>query len=46
MSNNYSSLSKQDGKDDKDLENQEDDMGGPKPMLPYSSMFFLSPTNP
>ncbi|XP_050685852.1 voltage-dependent calcium channel type A subunit alpha-1-like isoform X27 [Eriocheir sinensis] len=37
---------KQNVKDDKDLENQEDDMGGPKPMLPYSSMFILSPTNP
>ncbi|KAK8724872.1 hypothetical protein OTU49_010957 [Cherax quadricarinatus] len=33
-------------KEDKDAENQEDDMGGPKPMLPYSSMFILSPTNP
>ncbi|XP_071552669.1 voltage-dependent calcium channel type A subunit alpha-1 isoform X2 [Panulirus ornatus] len=39
--------SKQDpNKEDKDAENQEDDMGGPKPMLPYSSMFILSPTNP
>ncbi|XP_042869762.1 voltage-dependent calcium channel type A subunit alpha-1-like isoform X7 [Penaeus japonicus] len=36
------------GKDDKEAEseNQEEDMGGPKPMLPYSSMFILSPTNP
>ncbi|XP_042203567.1 voltage-dependent calcium channel type A subunit alpha-1-like isoform X5 [Homarus americanus] len=39
--------SKRDGdKDNKQAENQEEDMGGPKPMLPYSSMFILSPTNP
>ena len=25
---------------------EEDDIMGPKPMLPYSSMFILSPTNP
>lgn len=24
----------------------DDDIMGPKPMLPYSSMFILSPTNP
>ncbi|KAK3884839.1 hypothetical protein Pcinc_010913 [Petrolisthes cinctipes] len=30
---------------DKD-DNQDEDMEGPKPILPYSSMFILSPTNP
>ncbi|KAK7007293.1 hypothetical protein SK128_018339, partial [Halocaridina rubra] len=40
--------SKGDGTKDTEeaAENQEEDMGGPKPMLPYSSMFILSPTNP
>ncbi|CAL4058844.1 unnamed protein product, partial [Meganyctiphanes norvegica] len=38
-------LNKEEKKDKSD-ENQEEDMGGPKPMLPYSSMFILSPTNP
>lgn len=34
-------------KDDEKKEEDEDDIpDGPKPMLPYSSMFILSPTNP
>lgn len=34
-------------KDDEKKEDEEEDTpGGPKPMLPYSSMFILSPTNP
>lgn len=32
---------KNDKKDD-----EEEEITGPKPMLPYSSMFILSPTNP
>lgn len=32
-------------KDDKKAE-EEEEITGPKPMLPYSSMFILSPTNP
>ncbi|XP_076348335.1 voltage-dependent calcium channel type A subunit alpha-1-like [Tachypleus tridentatus] len=39
-----------DGEEDNDpVQGEEikpDDITGPKPMLPYSSMFFLSPTNP
>ncbi|XP_046399409.1 voltage-dependent calcium channel type A subunit alpha-1-like [Ischnura elegans] len=40
------------GEDEEDDEKKggddgdDDDMTGPKPMLPYSSMFILSPTNP
>ncbi|XP_064108495.1 voltage-dependent calcium channel type A subunit alpha-1-like isoform X12 [Macrobrachium nipponense] len=33
-------------KDDEAENEDEEDMGGPKPILPYSSMFILSPTNP
>ncbi|KAK4308762.1 hypothetical protein Pmani_019562 [Petrolisthes manimaculis] len=29
-----------------DKDDQDEDMEGPKPILPYSSMFILSPTNP
>lgn len=39
-----------DGKGEKQASEEkkqdEDDDTGPKPMLPYSSMFILSPTNP
>ncbi|XP_076066879.1 calcium voltage-gated channel subunit cacophony isoform X6 [Oratosquilla oratoria] len=44
----YRCCNKKEGKDDDkgDGDNQEEDMGGPKPMLPYSSMFILSSTNP
>lgn len=31
---------------DEECEEEESPFGGPKPMVPYSSMFFLSPTNP
>lgn len=34
------------GKDDDKKEEDDDIPNGPKPMLPYSSMFILSPTNP
>lgn len=47
MSSNFS----KDGKGGKqsseeEKKQDEDDDTGPKPMLPYSSMFILSPTNP
>ncbi|KAK0403052.1 hypothetical protein QR680_016690 [Steinernema hermaphroditum] len=32
--------------DEEECEEEESPFGGPKPMVPYSSMFFLSPTNP
>ncbi|TKR73038.1 hypothetical protein L596_020401 [Steinernema carpocapsae] len=32
--------------DDEECEEEESPFGGPKPMVPYSSMFILSPTNP
>ncbi len=36
-----------DGRDSKkDNTDDEDEPSGPKPMLPYSSMFVFSPTNP
>lgn len=38
-----------DEKPDDDLENAEEEegaFGGPKPMVPFSSLFILSPTNP
>ncbi|XP_058446082.1 voltage-dependent calcium channel type A subunit alpha-1 isoform X9 [Malaya genurostris] len=39
--------SKASKKDEEDKEEDDDDIpDGPKPMLPYSSMFVLSPTNP
>ncbi|CAI5456021.1 unnamed protein product [Caenorhabditis angaria] len=31
---------------EEECEEEESPFGGPKPMVPYSSMFFLSPTNP
>lgn len=33
-------------KDDEKKDDEDDIPDGPKPMLPYSSMFILSPTNP
>jgi len=32
--------------DEEECEEEESPFGGPKPMVPYSSMFILSPTNP
>lgn len=48
MENNISFLSSRDGRGDTQAseERRQDEDTGPKPMLPYSSMFILSPTNP
>ena len=32
--------------DEEEAEEEESPFGGPKPIVPYTSMFFLSPTNP
>ncbi|XGW32506.1 hypothetical protein V3C99_017223 [Haemonchus contortus] len=32
--------------DDEECEEEESPFGGPRPMVPYTSMFFLSPSNP
>ena len=40
-----STLKKRKKKDDEVKEDEEEIADGPKPMLPYSSMFILSPTN-
>lgn len=41
-----SPASKKKGKKDDEKKDEEEIPDGPKPMLPYSSMFILSPTNP
>lgn len=33
-------------KKEEEKKEEEEEITGPKPMLPYSSMFILSPTNP
>lgn len=44
---NLSSPTKGNGKDEnQEPADEEEETTGPKPMLPYSSMFILSPTNP
>lgn len=43
---NLPSPTKGRGKRKEEEKKEEEEITGPKPMLPYSSMFILSPTNP